>query len=102
MNNSYSDIVSKFKSSGKTQEVFCKENNVPIESLRYYLYKKDKRKSSKSAITDKSFTSPAFISFNKPDTEHIGSNKHCVTIITGRFTIKELSNLIAQMEVKTC
>jgi hypothetical protein len=102
MNDPGNDLVAQFKSSGKTQEAFCEANNIPIERLRYHLYKKGSRKASKSVTTKKGITSPAFISFNNSDTKCINSNKHSVTIINGRFTIKELSDLIARMEVQPC
>ena len=90
-----SDLVSRFKSSGKTQQAFCEANGVPLETLRYYLYKKNKRKNFKSAP-------PAFISFNRPETNGIDSRKHPVTVISGKFTLSELAKLIMGMEAQSC
>ena len=102
MNIPVSDLVSKFKSSGKTQQVFCEAHGVPLETLRYYLYKKNKQKTIKSASPKSNCTSPAFISFNRPDSNNVDSLKHSVTIISGKFTLSELAKLITGMEAQSC
>jgi hypothetical protein len=102
MNSHDSDLVSRFKSSGKTQQAFCEANGVPLETLRYYLYKKNKHKSSKSSTPKDNCTSPAFISFNRPGTTSTDSRKHHVTVISGNFTLSELAKLITGMEAVAC
>jgi hypothetical protein len=62
------DIVSTFKSSGLTQDAFCRENGITLERLRYYLYKKKGCKNGpKTRTRRQKSSSPAFISFNQAE-----------------------------------
>ena len=40
MDQAYETLVTQFRESGLTQETFCKNNDISVERLRYYLYKK--------------------------------------------------------------
>ena len=98
-------LVTAFKKSAKTQEDFCAEHGISPHKLRYYLYKRGKRvktilpeRHSKPTIPQ---SAPSFISFdhrtcNRSDT------KHACTIITGRFTINEMGQLLRALEGVSC
>jgi len=84
-------IVSEFRSSAMTQEAFCKLHDVPIEKLRYYLYKK------KSLTKKAKKTQPSFVCLKKDTpvtnaTVAPGLKMQC-TIICGSFTIADIYEL---------
>ena len=43
-------LAEKFRKSGQTQDVFCKEHEINIHTLRYYLYKKDNHRLSSVSL----------------------------------------------------
>jgi hypothetical protein len=98
------NIVELFRSSGKTQYSFCKDNEIEIERLRYYLYKKPRREKTALIALKKEKVlppSPAFISFNNintPSLQKPQNTRHSVTIIQGQFTITEIASLLSQQD----
>jgi hypothetical protein len=96
-------LVTHFKESGLTQETFCKNNNIPIERLRYYLYKKSrsKIKTGKRRINPK--RTQTFVSFPQPSepllTKNSASN---YTIVHGAFTHQQLAMLIRELGDSAC
>jgi len=98
------NIVGLFRASGKTQYLFCKDNDIKIERLRYYLYKKPKRMNAALSVVKKissAAMSPAFISFNHCNTSSLPQTqtiKHSVTIIRGQFTMSEIASLLSQQD----
>ncbi len=74
-------IVTSFRSSGLTQAAYCNQTGISIEKLRYYLYKKGKKKTTPSKT---STAAPEFVSIASP------SPVHTYTIIHGEFTIASL------------
>jgi hypothetical protein len=100
------DIVSTFKSSGLTQDAFCRENGITLERLRYYLYKKKGCKNGpKTRTRRQKSSSPAFISFNQAEKtiskidEGIKLN---YTIIHGKFTSRDLITLVRDLAQTSC
>jgi hypothetical protein len=94
-------LAAKFKASGLTQETFCKEHGVPIERLRYYLYKKNKVRAVRKRKVQQPAIPPSFLSFNQPVTADLNNNKETpgkFTIIHGNFTVEELVTLISNLE----
>ena len=99
-------LIPAFRKSGKTQEDFCAEHGISPHKLRYYLYKRGKRIQSlrpkrhlKPAMPTQS--APSFISFNH-NTNHRSDKKQAFTIITGRFTINEMAQLLRALEGVSC
>jgi hypothetical protein len=94
------NLVAKFKTSGLTQESFCKEHGITPNRLRYYLYKKTDRKTAKKKGPQLSKLSSNFISFNQANSpsskvyQETGIN---FTIIHGKFTPKQLAALISEL-----
>jgi hypothetical protein len=86
------NLVDAFRKSGRTQIEFCREHDIEIEKLRYYLYKKGKQAARKNSKGQKHTPSASFISFDSPGPLRI--DKLSATIIHGRFTLTEISNLI--------
>ena len=105
MSISSDQIVPEFRKSAKTQEDFCADHGISIHKLRYYLYKRGKRmqpllreRPKKSAMPQ---PSPSFISFDHhADTRNV--TKPAFTIITGRFTINELGELLRAIAGVPC
>ena len=98
-------LVSVFRRSAKTQEDFCAEHGISPHKLRYYLYKKGKRlqpllpeRRSKPAIPQ---SAPSFISFDHR-IDNRSDKKQAFTIITGRFTINEMGQLLRAMGDVSC
>jgi hypothetical protein len=95
------NLATTFRTSGLTQEVFCKEHSITLEKLRYYLYKKTNTKNVRKKRTRRSSTVPAFISFNKTDgisTKVIQDTSSSLTIIHGNFTPKQLAAFISELD----
>lgn len=104
-----SNISNVFKASGKTQQEFCREQGISIHALRYYLYKRNRRKDTassnhnhgKTGAALPSQSAPSFISFNRetfgrsPDT-----TRHTVTIIHGSYTLKDVAEFLSTMAVR--
>jgi transposase len=93
MESGKSRLVEDFRKSGQTQTVFCKQNQVNIHTLRYHLYKKNKR-SRKVLVVKKgpkndSISTP-FISFPHIPQHYVHQKRYPVTIISGQFTLREL------------
>jgi hypothetical protein len=98
------DLISKFKTSGLTQEAFCKENDITLEKLRYHLYRKNKTNTVTKCIVRKQKAAPAFLSFHNQ--EHTAPKLYqdapsSLTIIHGKFTAHQLATLISQLD-STC
>jgi hypothetical protein len=94
-------LIEQFRSSALTQEVFCKANNIPINRLRYLLYKKKAQandlKSAHSLVPVK----PAFISFQNnslhthpKDIRARSFEPRRCTIISGEFTLDDIAVLL--------
>ncbi|MBN2285728.1 MAG: hypothetical protein JXI43_04730 [Tissierellales bacterium] len=103
MDHSNEALVTQFKESGLTQETFCKNNGIPLERLRYHLYKKNRIKSRTTNRIRKQEKSHSFISFQQPaqclppkDT----ASKY--TIVYGAFTYKQLAELIRELGGSVC
>jgi hypothetical protein len=97
-------LAEKFRKSGQTQDVFCKEHEINIHKLRYYLYKKDNHrlssKPSKKGFAPNRVSAP-FISFSG-NTPCDGTQKrYPVTIINGHFTSHELLEFISASTGRT-
>jgi hypothetical protein len=95
------NLVATFRASGLTQAAFCKEQNIALERLRYYLYRKNRETSSNKQATVKRVPKPAFISFDNPAAIACNSNQdlpNTVTIIRGKFTFKQVAALISNLE----
>ena len=103
MNPSNEPLVAQFKASGLTQETFCKNNNISLERLRYYLYKKNRVKATTGTRRVSRKATPSFISFQKPQervlTKEMPSN---YTIIHGTFTCQQLVTLVRELGGSTC
>lgn len=91
-------LADDFRRSGKTQQDYCAKKNISIHTLRYYLYKKPRRKSSgvprpqqPSPVTT---TIPSFISFNREASPE-NTSRPPVTVIHGHFTITELVEILS-------
>lgn len=89
-----SDLISRFRASGQTQEAFCDTHSISIEKLRYYLYKKNKK--TKKQPRRKSVPQQ-FISFPAVPPRPAVENRKSFTVVHGQFTIKELSDLFQTM-----
>jgi hypothetical protein len=105
MSISDDQLVAAFRRSAMTQETFCAEHGISLHKLRYYLYKKGNRvkslqpeRLSKPAIPP---PAPSFISFDH-HTGHQSDTLHAFTIITARFTINEMGQLLRAMEDVSC
>lgn len=98
------DLVTKFRASGLTQELFCKEHGITLEKLRYHLYKKNNASAVTKCIVRKQKTASAFLSFHNQ--EHTSPKLYqdaptSLTIIHGKFTAHQLATLISQLDA-TC
>jgi hypothetical protein len=104
MNSSKASLVAQFKASGLTQETFCKNNNIPLERLRYHLYKKNRTKThTGNRSIGRKNTAPAFISFQKPTEQFSTKEAPCnCTIIHGVFTCQQLAQFIRELGATTC
>lgn len=91
------NLIATFRTSGLTQTAFCKEHNITLERLRYFLYRKNKAISAKKQTTKKSLSKPAFVSFDKPPIS-IQDLPNTITIIHGNFTIKQVAALVSNLE----
>ena len=98
MNTSTNTLAADFRRSGKTQKDYCTKNNISIHTLRYYLYKKPRRKSSTvSQPVQPSSTAaalPSFISFNR-EAPPENTSRQPFTVIHGFFSMTELAKLIS-------
>lgn len=104
MEKTIENLAATFRTSGLTQEVFCKEHGITLERLRYYLYKKTNTKTERKKRNRRSQAVPAFISFNKTDgisSTVIQDTSSSLTIIHGKFTPKQLAALIYELD-QTC
>jgi len=98
MNNQNINLATEFRSSGKTQRAFCAERGISIDTLRYYLYKKDRRGISLRPGMKKTDTlpaAPAFLSFNHDQFTEKTSHRHHCTIIQGYFSIADIADLLS-------
>lgn len=86
------NLVDAFRKSGKTQAEFCREHAIAIQKLQYYLYKKGKTTVKLSSRGHNHTLPPSFISFKTRGHHH--TDTLSATIIHGRFTLAEISNLI--------
>ena len=91
-------LAEKFGKSRQIQDAFCKEHQINIHTLRYYLYKKDNyprsAKTTPKVISNATISSP-FLSFSGNQQCDIRQKRYPVTIIKGLFTINELFELIS-------
>lgn len=83
MSTSGDHLVEEYRNGDKTQAEFCRERQINVNTLRYHLYKKNKRRKSSNATP--------FISFSPSAMEQ----KHPVTIIRGQFTLHELFEILS-------
>src|SRR5512133_75857 len=90
-------IVSEFRSSAMTQDEFCKQHNISIEKLRYYLYKKKPAIKKASKIADSKKSQPSFVCLKRDASVFndavIPDEKTECTIIYAAFTIAQLHEL---------
>lgn len=103
MNHSNEALVTQFRESGLTQETFCKNNTIPLERLRYHLYKKNRTKSRIANRTRNQEKSHSFISFQQPEQSlppKDTSSKY--TIVYGTFTCKQIAELIRELGDSVC
>jgi hypothetical protein len=91
------DLVKQFRASGLTQKAFCTHKNIKHAHLRYLLYRKNNP--SKKATTFAQSSQPAFI---RLDEQFLSTHRSapdtlsgCCTIIHGRFSIRQLAELVA-------
>lgn len=103
MGHSNETLVTQFKESGLTQETFCKNNNIPLERLRYHLYKKNRTKSRTANRTRNQERSHSFISFQQP-AQSLPPKDTALkyTIVYGAFTCKQLAELIRELRGSVC
>lgn len=83
MRHNTRDLVSRFKTSGMTQQRFCARHSVPLSTLQYYL----KRERQKNSVP---VARPAFIPLTPP----VADAPMTIMIIRGRFSKEQLSQLI--------
>ena len=86
MNNTGDLLIQEFKSSGLTQQEFCEQRSIPVERLRYHLYKKGQQRKScvhRGSSPFVKLVSSEAVPVSRP-----------YTIIFGQFTIKELTTMI--------
>jgi hypothetical protein len=103
MDHSNEALVAQFKESGLTQESFCKNNNIPLERLRYHLYKKKRSKTRTTNHSGDHKKSHAFISFEQPAEHFLSKNTVSnYTIVHGAFTYKQLAELIRELGGRVC
>jgi hypothetical protein len=98
MKVSNENLADAFRSSGLTQNVFCKEHGITLERLRYYLYRKNRIKKGIKKAPTHSAPLPAFVSFNESPVSIDASNADLpgtVTIVRGKFTIEQITTLIS-------
>jgi hypothetical protein len=92
------NLAADFRRSGKTQQDYCTKNNVSIHTLRYYLYKKPRRKSSAVSQPEQpdpaATVVPSFISFNR-ESHPENKSRHSFTVIHGFFSITELAEILS-------
>ena len=103
MNTPASTLADNFRRSGKTQQVYCSENNISIHTLRYYLYKKSQRgffrtPRHKQPDSDASAV-PSFISFNR-ETHPENTTRPPLTVIHGFFSIAELVEILSTVSTR--
>jgi len=104
MDQSNETLVTQFRESGLTQETFCKNNNISLERLRYYLYKKKPAIAKNGNHGRNRKKPPSFISFQQP-TEQVLSQKCSAsnyTIVHGTFSCKQLAELIRELGGCAC
>lgn len=98
-------LVTQFRESGLTQETFCKNNDISLERLRYHLYKKKPANAAKNGNRgcDRK-KSPSFISFQQPigDLLPQKSTTSNYTIVHGKFSCKQLAELIRELGGCVC
>jgi len=90
MDEKFTEIVSQFKSSGLAQKEFCEQQNIPLSTLRYYLYKKGRRIKSEN----KSDYNGSFISLS---TANASDKELSIVIVRGRMSIDQVSDIINQV-----
>ena len=80
-----------------TQEAFCKQHNISIEKLRYYLYKKKPVTNRNCKIVDDKKSQPSFVCLKRDSSAYndasVSGVKTQCAIIFGAFTIAELCEL---------
>jgi hypothetical protein len=104
MEQANESLVTQFRESGLTQEAFCKNNDISLERLRYYLYKKKPAIARNDNHGRNRKKTPSFISFQQP-AEQVLSQKCPVsnyTIVHGTFSCKQLAELIRELEGSVC
>lgn len=105
MDQSNETLVTQFKESGLTQETFCKNNNIPLERLRYHLYKRKRSKTTNDNSGRNRKKSHSFISFQQPTEPVLPQQKDNVsnyTIVHGTFTRQQLAELIRELGGNAC
>lgn len=97
-------LVTQFRESGLTQEAFCKSNDISLERLRYYLYKKKPAIAKNGNHGRNRKKSPSFICFQQP-IENLLPQKSTTsnyTIVHGTFSCKQLAELIRELRGSVC
>jgi hypothetical protein len=97
-----SDLVSQFKASGLTQDSFCKINDIPLERLRYHLYKRINNKTTSYKNPKENKNTMGFISFEKADKPVLSDTASHFTIIHGKFTHQQLVKFIRVLGDNAC
>lgn len=104
MDQANESLVAQFRESGLTQEAFCKNNDISLERLRYYLYKKKTAIARNDNHSRNPKKTPSFVSFQQP-AEQLLSQKGTVsnyTIVHGTFSSKQLAEFIRELGGSTC
>ena len=96
-------IAADYRRSGKTQQDYCTDKNVSIHTLRYYLYKKPRRKYSKAPRHQQSrlatAAAPSCIIFNR-EAHSENTSRHSVTVIHGFFFVAELAEILSTASMR--
>jgi hypothetical protein len=96
-------LTADFRRSGKTQQDYCTEKKISIHTLRYYLYKKPRRKFFRTPRHQQSNPTasvvPSFISFNREALPE-NTSRHPVTVIHGFFSVAELAEILSMASMR--
>jgi hypothetical protein len=91
-------LADDFRRSGKTQQDYCTKKNISIHTLRYYLYKKSRSKSTgvpkPRQPSPVKTTIPSFLSFNR-EAPPENTFRTPVTVIHGYFSIPEMVEVLS-------
>lgn len=103
MNVPIPTLTADFRRSGKTQQDYCTENDISIHTLRYFLYKKPRRKFSRTPKTNQpgpaTTAVPSFISFNR-ESHPENTSRQPVTVLHGFFSVTELIEILSMVTVR--